>query len=619
MAEQSGPKGAAGIQAPPHGPGSDGGSDEADLDTLRHSTAHVMAQAVVSLWPGARYAIGPPIQDGFYYDFELPGGQRFTDEDLARIEEKMREIIAANQPFVREEMTVEQAKKLFVEQPYKLEILEGIGAADEMGEGADGGIASVYRNGDSFVDLCRGPHVASTGKLGAFKLLSVAGAYWRGREDAPQLQRIYGTAWRTEEELRDYLARLEQAERRDHRRLGSELDLFHFPPEIGGGLPVFHPKGALVRRLLEDFSVKEHLAAGYQLVWTPHVTKDQLFETSGHLEWYKDAMYPAMEMEGASYHLKPMNCPMHILVYANKGRSYKELPLRLFELGTVYRFERSGVLHGLARVRGLTQDDAHIFCTPDQLADELASLIDFVLRTLETFGLGSFEAELSTRPEKYVGELEDWDKATSALVDALEKSGISYRIAPGAGAFYAPKVDVHLKDAIGRLWQVSTIQVDLQLPERFDLRFTGSDNSAHRPFMIHRALYGSVERFMAILIEHYAGAFPLWLAPVQVVVLPVRGDHFEYAQRVASELASLGLRVACGEADEPLGARIRQAKLEKVPCVLVVGQDDVEYGTVGVNWRGASRPQRDVPLSEIAQELAQLSATKALHVPREES
>jgi threonyl-tRNA synthetase len=619
MAEQSGPKGAAGIQAPPHGPGSDGGSDEADLDTLRHSTAHVMAQAVVSLWPGARYAIGPPIQDGFYYDFELPGGQRFTDEDLARIEEKMREIIAANQPFVREEMTVEQAKKLFVEQPYKLEILEGIGAADEMGEGADGGIASVYRNGDSFVDLCRGPHVASTGKLGAFKLLSVAGAYWRGREDAPQLQRIYGTAWRTEEELRDYLARLEQAERRDHRRLGSELDLFHFPPEIGGGLPVFHPKGALVRRLLEDFSVKEHLAAGYQLVWTPHVTKDQLFETSGHLEWYKDAMYPAMEMEGASYHLKPMNCPMHILVYANKGRSYKELPLRLFELGTVYRFERSGVLHGLARVRGLTQDDAHIFCTPDQLADELASLIDFVLRTLETFGLGSFEAELSTRPEKYVGELEDWDKATSALVDALEKSGISYRIAPGAGAFYAPKVDVHLKDAIGRLWQVSTIQVDLQLPERFDLRFTGSDNSAHRPFMIHRALYGSVERFMAILIEHYAGAFPLWLAPVQVVVLPVRGDHFEYAQRVASELASLGLRVACGEADEPLGARIRQAKLEKVPCVLVVGQDDVEHGTVGVNWRGASRPQRDVPLSEIAQELAQLSATKALHVPGEES
>jgi threonyl-tRNA synthetase len=619
MAEQSGPKGAAGIQAPPHGSRPDDGSDEVDLDTLRHSTAHVMAQAVVLLWPGARYAIGPPIQDGFYYDFELPGGQRFSDEDLARIEEKMREIIAANQPFVREEMSVEQAKKLFVEQPYKLEILEGIGAADEMGEGVDGGIASVYRNGDSFVDLCRGPHVASTGKLGAFKLLSVAGAYWRGREDAPQLQRIYGTAWPTEEELRNYLARLEQAERRDHRRLGSELDLFHFPPEIGGGLPVFHPKGALLRRLLEDFSVKEHLAAGYQLVWTPHVTKDQLFETSGHLEWYKDAMYPAMEMEGASYHLKPMNCPMHILVYANKGRSYKELPLRLFELGTVYRFERSGVLHGLARVRGLTQDDAHIFCTPDQLAGELGSLIAFVLRTLETFGLGSFEAELSTRPEKYVGELEDWDMATSALVDALEKSGISYRIAPGAGAFYAPKVDVHLKDAIGRLWQVSTIQVDLQLPERFDLRFTGSDNSAHRPFMIHRALYGSVERFMAILIEHYAGAFPLWLAPVQVVVLPVRGDHLEYAQSVASKLSSQGLRVTCGEADEPLGARIRQAKLEKVPCVLVVGQDDLEHGTVGVNWRGANRPQRDVPLSEIAQELEQLSATKALRVPGEES
>jgi threonyl-tRNA synthetase len=619
MAEQSGPQSMAGIKAPSNG--SEGGdrANEVDLDTLRHSTAHVMAQAVVTLWPGARYAIGPPIQDGFYYDFELPGGQRFTDEDLVRIEDKMREIIAANQPFVREEMTVEQAKKLFVEQPYKLEILDGIGAADEMGEGADGGIASVYRNGDSFVDLCRGPHVASTGKLGAFKLLSVAGAYWRGREDAPQLQRIYGTAWRTEEELRDYLARLEQAERRDHRRLGSELDLFHFPPEIGGGLPVFHPKGALVRRLLEDFSVKEHLAAGYQLVWTPHVTKDQLFEISGHLKWYKDAMYPAMEMEGASYHLKPMNCPMHILVYANKGRSYKELPLRLFELGTVYRFERSGVLHGLARVRGLTQDDAHIFCTPDQLAGELASLIDFVLRTLTTFGLGSFEAELSTRPEKYVGELQDWDKATSALVDALEKSGISYKIAPGAGAFYAPKVDVHLKDAIGRLWQVSTIQVDLQLPERFDLRFTGSDNSAHRPFMIHRALYGSVERFMAILIEHYAGAFPLWLAPVQVAVLPVRGDHVEYAQSVATRLTGRGLRVACGEADEPLGARIRQAKLEKVPCVLVVGQDDLEHGTVGVNWRGANRPQRDVPLEEIEGQLEQLDSAKALRLPGEES
>jgi len=619
MAEQSGPQSMAGIKAPSNG--SEGGdrANEVDLDTLRHSTAHVMAQAVVTLWPGARYAIGPPIQDGFYYDFELPGGQRFTDEDLVRIEDKMREIIAANQPFVREEMTVEQAKKLFVEQPYKLEILDGIGAADEMGEGADGGIASVYRNGDSFVDLCRGPHVASTGKLGAFKLLSVAGAYWRGREDAPQLQRIYGTAWRTEEELRDYLARLEQAERRDHRRLGSELDLFHFPSEIGGGLPVFHPKGALVRRLLEDFSVKEHLAAGYQLVWTPHVTKDQLFEISGHLKWYKDAMYPAMEMEGASYHLKPMNCPMHILVYANKGRSYKELPLRLFELGTVYRFERSGVLHGLARVRGLTQDDAHIFCTPDQLAGELASLIDFVLRTLTTFGLGSFEAELSTRPEKYVGELQDWDKATSALVDALEKSGISYKIAPGAGAFYAPKVDVHLKDAIGRLWQVSTIQVDLQLPERFDLRFTGSDNSAHRPFMIHRALYGSVERFMAILIEHYAGAFPLWLAPVQVAVLPVRGDHVEYAQSVATRLTGRGLRVACGEADEPLGARIRQAKLEKVPCVLVVGQDDLEHGTVGVNWRGANRPQRDVPLEEIEGQLEQLDSAKALRLPGEES
>ncbi|MCL2395225.1 MAG: threonine--tRNA ligase, partial [Acidimicrobiaceae bacterium] len=493
-----------------------GDSDEGRY-VLRHSTAHVMAQAVTDLWPGARYAIGPPVEDGFYYDFDLPGDAHFSEDDLGRIEARMREIISLDQPFVREEHTIAEGLALFADQPYKQEIIEGVDAAEGAGDGA----VSAYRNSEGFVDLCRGPHVSSTGRLGHFKLTKVAAAYWRGDEHRPQLQRIYGTAWESAAALTAHLERLEEAERRDHRRLGAELDLFHFPPEIGGGLPVFHPKGGLIRKLMEDHSRAVHERAGYQFVYTPHLTRSTLFEISGHLDWYADGMYPPMELEGATYYPKPMNCPMHILIYKDRLRSYRELPLRLFEFGTVYRFERSGVLNGLLRARGFTQDDSHIFCTREQLAPELADLLAFVIGLLRTFGLTEFEAELATRPDKYVGEIAEWDEATEALRQALESAGLPYVVAEGEGAFYAPKIDVHVRDAIGRRWQVSTLQVDFQLPQRFGMEYIGADNERHRPHMIHRALFGSIERFFGILIEHYAGAFPTWLSPVQVRVLPV--------------------------------------------------------------------------------------------------
>ncbi len=564
---------------------------------LRHSTAHVMAQAVCDLFPGAKYAIGPPVEDGFYYDFDLPGGARFSEDDLTSIEARMREIVGEAQPFVREELSREEGLERFADQPFKVEIIEGV----DPEEGAEGSAVSVYRN-DGWADLCRGPHVPSTSRLGSFKLMKVAGAYWRGDEHRPMLQRIYGTAWESDKALAEHLHRLEEAERRDHRKLGVELDLFHFPPEIGGGLPVFHPKGGLIRKLMEDYSRDEHEAAGYSFVWTPHLSKSTLFEISGHLGWYADGMYPPMEMEGATYYPKPMNCPMHILIYKSQARSYKELPLRMFEFGTVYRFERSGVLHGLTRVRGITQDDSHIFCAPDQLAGELTSLLAFVLKVLRTFGLHEFEAELSTRPEKFVGEPAEWEEATDALRQALDSSGLDYEVAEGEGSFYAPKIDVHVRDAIGRRWQISTLQVDLQMPQRFDMEFVGADNNRHRPYMIHRALFGSVERFFAILLEHYAGAMPAWLSPVQARVLPVRDDHELYAAAVLGRLTAVGLRADVVAADEPLGGRIRKAKLEKIPYVLVVGDADVEAGTVGVNPRGGE-VERDVPVGTFVDRL----------------
>ena len=588
-----------------------GASSAVGREIIRHSTAHVMAQAVLDLWPGAKFAIGPSIDEGFYYDFSLPGDARFSEDDLVRIEKKMREIIRSNQRFTREEYSIEDGKAIFADQPYKLEIISKVqDAASLDANSSDVDVAdhlpqpgiSIYRNSETFVDLCRGPHVPSTSRLGHFKLMRVAGAYWRGDEARDQLQRLYGTAWETKEALSAYLLRLEEAERRDHRKLGAELDMFHFPPEIGGGLPVFHPKGALVRHLLEDFSKRAHLAAGYQLAWTPHLAKSTLFEISGHLEWYKDGMYPPMEMEGSTYYPKPMNCPMHILIYNSRQRSYRELPMRLFEFGTVYRFERSGVLHGLARVRGLTQDDSHIFCSADQLGQELTSVLKFIIQLLRAFGLDDFEAELATRPDKSVGDDHEWEEATKALHFALTNSKVPFVIAEGEGAFYAPKVDIHLRDAIGRRWQVSTVQVDLQLPQRFDIEFVDSDNTRKRPYMIHRALFGSVERFFAILLEHYAGALPTWLAPVQFVIAPVKASNEEYAQTLNDALIAIGARTVLARATEPLGSRIRRAKVEKVPYILVVGDRDELAGTLGINRRNEERPQVDVPLGEFLDE-----------------
>ncbi|HWW52414.1 MAG TPA: threonine--tRNA ligase [Acidimicrobiales bacterium] len=575
---------------------------------LRHSTAHVLAQAVTDLWPGAKYAIGPPIENGFYYDFDLPGGESFTDDDLGRIEARMREIIAADQPFERELHSIDEGLELFADQPYKVEIIKGV----DDSEGAGDGVVSAYRNRPDWVDLCRGPHVARTSRLGAFKLQRVSAAYWRGDEHNQQLQRIYGTAWESEAALKAHLAMLEEAEKRDHRRLGAELDLFSLPSELGGGLVLWHPKGARVRRLIEDFSRAEHDAAGYELAFTPHIAKSVLWETSGHLDWYADGMYPPMELEGATYYPKPMNCPFHILIYRSHQHSYRELPFRVFELGTVYRYERSGVMHGLFRVRGFTQDDAHIFCTPEQLGDELSSLLAFVLRMLRTFGFTEFEAALATRPPgKSVGEDYEWERATDALRSAIDGAGLAYTLDEGGGAFYGPKIDVHIRDAIGRRWQLSTIQVDFQLPQRFELEFVGADNSRHRPIMIHRALFGSIERFFAILIEHFAGALPSWLAPVQVRVLPVSDEHGSYAGGIVDRLTADGFRVDLVPADETLSSRIRRGRLEKIPYVLVVGSDDVAAGTVGVNARGSERPVRDVPVEDFVGHLRAEVAQRA--------
>ncbi len=617
--------------------------DAAALEHLRHSTAHVLAQAVLELWPGATFAGGPAIEDGFYYDFDLPGGQTFSDEDLERIEAKMRSIIAANQPFERFELPVDEARELMAEHPYKRTFMDLAAEASAGGGGAAGDAVadelaadvvagadiSFYRNTPAFVDMCRGPHVPSTGKLGHFKLMRVAGAYFRGSEKNPMLQRIYGTAWATDAQLKEHLHRLEEAQKRDHRRLGVELDLFSFPDEVGSGLAVFHPKGGIIRRLMEDYSRQRHEDAGYEFVYSPHITKAELFEKSGHLQWYADGMYPPMELDhhdhgedgagaggtGTQYYLKPMNCPFHILIYKSRTRSYRDLPLRMFEFGTVYRYEKSGVVHGLTRARGFAQDDAHIFTTKEQMADEISSLLDFVLDLLRDYGLDDFYLELSTKPEqKSIGTDEEWDEATEALRIAASGKDLDLVMDPGGGAFYAPKISVQARDAIGRSWQMSTIQVDLMLPQRFDLSYIGADGDKHRPVMIHRALFGSVERFFAVLLEHYAGAFPAWLAPMQARVLPVADAHAGYAAEVGSELRRAGFRVDVVGADETLGNRIRRAKGEKLPYVLVVGDDDVANHTVGLNPRAVDgqkgEVERDVALDEFVARLADDVASK---------
>ena len=584
---------------------------------LRHSTAHVMAQAVRDLFPGAQYAIGPAIENGFYYDFDLPDGARFTDADLERVEARMREIVKADQPFTRGELSQAAGLELFADQPYKLEIIRGVGGDEDAAEGGGGTAVSYYRNTDAFVDLCRGPHVPSTGKLGSFKLMKVAGAYWRGDEKRPMLQRIYGTAWENDKALKDHLHRLEEAEKRDHRKLAVELDLLSFPSELGGGLAVWHPKGAIIRKLMEDYSRQRHESGGYDFAFTPHLANAKLFHTSGHLDFYADGMYPPMEMDNGTYYPKPMNCPMHCLIYRSRQRSYRELPLRLFELGTVYRYERAGTLHGLMRIRGFTQDDAHIFTTEEKLQEEISSLLDFVIDLLSAFGFTEFQAYLSTRdPQKSIGSDEIWDSATDALQTAIERKGLPYKVKHGDAAFYGPKIDIDVKDAIGRKWQLSTIQADFNLPERFDLEYVAADNTRKRPIMLHRALFGSVERFFGVLVEHYAGAFPVWLSPVQVRVLGVRDDHQSYADEVVSALRAAGVRVDTAAADEGLGGRIRKAKMEKLPYVLVVGDEDVSARTVGVNARGQEVERGvsvDAFLQRVRSELtAPLSASETL-------
>jgi threonyl-tRNA synthetase len=574
---------------------------------LRHSTAHVLAQAVTQLFPGAKFTIGPAIEDGFYYDFDLPGNQTFSAEDLDAIETRMREIMKADQPFVRDEVPADAALDVFADQPYKCEIIErvrsgGFDGAD-AGEVGSGSTISVYRNSDTFVDLCRGPHVPSTGRLGHFKLMKVAGAYWRGNEKGPMLQRIYGTAWESKAALEEHLHRLAEAEKRDHRKLATELDLLSFPGELGGGLAVWHPKGAVVRKLMEDYSRFRHASGGYQFVYTPHLSNGHLFETSGHLDFYAEGMYPAMEMDNGVYYPKPMNCPMHCLIYRARQRSYRELPLRLFELGTVYRYERAGTLHGLMRIRGFTQDDSHIYCTEEQLPSEIESLLGFVLSVLRAFGFDDFSFHLSTKdPDKYVGSDEIWERATAALAAALEASGVDYGIKEGDAAFYGPKIDIHVRDAIGRTWQLSTIQCDFNLPERFDLEYVANDNTRRRPIMVHRALFGSIERFFGVLLEHYAGAFPTWLAPVQVRVLPVASAHEAYASDLVARLTRDGFRADLIDASDQLGKRIRTAKMDKIPYVLVVGDADVEAGTVGVNPRGGD-VERDVSVDAFLERL----------------
>jgi threonyl-tRNA synthetase len=572
---------------------------ETGRHVMRHSAAHVMAQAVLDLYEGATFAIGPPIEDGFYYDFDI--GRPFTPEDLEQIETRMAEIVAEDQPFERDEVSKAKALEIFAEHPFKSEIIRSV---DEE-EGAGGDVVSLYRN-HAFVDLCRGPHLPSTGRLRAFKLLRTAGAYWRGDEKRPQLQRIYGTAWESRAAQEAYLHRLEEARKRDHRKLGAELDLFSFPAELGSGLAVWHPHGALVRTLMEDYSRRTHLAHGYDIVVTPHIAKAHLWETSQHLSFYAEGMFPGMEIDdGDEYRLKPMNCPFHILIYRSRSRSYRELPMRLFELGAVYRYERSGVVHGLLRARGFTQDDSHIFCTEAQIEEELQGLLDFSLMVLRDFGFDDFEADLSTRPEKYVGDPEKWDLATEALRRSLETAGLEFAVAEGEGAFYGPKIDLHVRDAIGRRWQVSTLQVDFGQPENFAIEYATSENTRERPVMIHRALFGSVERFFGVLLEHYAGALPGWLAPVQATVIPVADRHGAYAGQVADRLRSEGLRIEVDALDDTVGEKIRRAITAKHPAVIVVGDADVEAGTVGFRPRGEAE-RRGVPLPEAAAELAGL-------------
>jgi threonyl-tRNA synthetase len=585
-------------------------SDPDGLKVLRHSTAHVLAQAVQDLYPEAKLGIGPPIENGFYYDFSVP--KPFHPEDLERIEKRMQEIVKAGQTFKRRRFaSSDEARAELADEPFKLELIDVKGDDPEIME-VGGGELTIYDNftpsGErAWGDLCRGPHLPSTKLIPAFKIMRNAAAYWRGSEKNPQLQRIYGTAWPTRDALKGYLQMLEEAAKRDHRKLGAELDLFSFPDEIGSGLAVFHPKGGIIRRELEAYSRQRHEEEGYSFVNTPHISKGELFSISGHLQWYADGMYPPMEMEGANYYLKPMNCPFHNLIFRSRGRSYRELPLRLFEFGSVYRYEKSGVIHGLTRVRGMTQDDAHIYCTKEQMQGELKSLLTFVLGLLRDYGLDDFYLELSTRDDspKFVGAVEEWEEATAALEEAARDSGLELVPDPGGAAFYGPKISVQARDAIGRAWQMSTIQVDFQLPQRFELEYQAADGTRQRPIMIHRALFGSIERFFGVLTEHYAGAFPAWLAPVQVVGIPVRADHSGYLAEFVARLRKEGIRAEVDDSDERMQKKIRTAQQLKIPFMAIAGDQDVSSGTVSFRYRNGSQ-WNNIPLDEAVEHVLEV-------------
>jgi len=561
------------------------------LERIRHSSAHIMAQAVLEMFPQGKIAIGPPIEDGFYYDFDLP--RSLTLEDLATIEKRMREIIRADHLFERRELSAGQARQIFQDQPYKLELIDGLekGGTDEYGEKSESPpVISIY-NHSNFVDLCRGPHVASTGEIDpqAIKLLNIAGAYWRGDEHNPMLQRIYGTAWESSAELEAYLNRLEEAAQRDHRNLGRDLDLFSFSPDVGLGLALWHPKGGRIREVMEDYWAEKHRQGEYERVYTPHIGKANLWETSGHLNWYKDGMYSAIQIEDQEYYLKPMNCPFHVQIYRSKVRSFRDLPMRMAEFGTVYRFERSGTLHGLLRVRGFTQDDAHLFCHPDQMGPEILRVLEFCLSILKDFGFKDFELELSVRDpnnlSKYAGNEEDWQMAESALVAAMQAIGYPFKRIEGEAVFYGPKIDIKVLDALNRPWQISTIQFDFWLPEAFQIEYIGSDGQPHRPYMIHRALFGSMERFFGLLVEHYKGAFPVWLAPVQAVLIPIADRHLEYADKIRTDLKHAGLRIEIDDSSDRMANKIRKAQEQKVPYMLVIGDREVKDETLSLRLR----------------------------------
>jgi len=581
-------------------------ADPDGLHILRHSCAHVLAQAVLDLYPGSTFAIGPAIEDGFYYDFKVK--EPFTQEDLEAVQDRMEEIMAADQPFTRESVSTDEALEIFIDHPFKREIIANVDSS-EVSEGED---VTLYRN-DGFVDLCRGPHLPSTGRIPAVKLLRTSGAYWRGDQKRDQLQRVYGTAWPSKKELDDFLVRQEEAEKRDHRKLGAELDLFSFPDELGSGLAVWHPKGGMLRKVIEDRSRDIHERYGFEFVYTPHLAKSDLWETSGHLGYYAENMYPSLDVDDEEgYIVKPMNCPGHILIYKSRPRSYRDLPIRLSELGAVYRYEKSGVVHGLLRARGFTQDDSHTFCTEEQLDSELRMHLDFVITWLKDAGFSEFEADLSTQPEKSVGEQSRWDFSEEILAEVLESSGIPYQVAEGEGAFYGPKIDMHVKDAIGRRWQLSTIQLDFTLPERFELEYTSAANAAEQPYMIHCAKAGSLERFMGVLIEHHAGAFPMWMAPVQVTIVPVADRHIEYAGEVKAALEDSGLRVEVDESGDTVGDKIRTAITQKHPAVIVVGDNDVDAGTVGLRLYGEDKDTRGVPVGDAVSRLTEMAEKPAL-------